>query len=460
MKGYRIIWVAIFLSFFIACSDALDEPGDEDNDEVIVEDSIINTAGEPNIIFILLDDVSADEFNFYDGPGINTPTLDKMAKNGVVVKTAYSQPICGPSRATLITGKYAHKNGHFGNENIPTTSIYDSHYTIGRAMQDVGYKTGWFGKQHIDRKYNPDQTGFDYYFIYKFWDGYDGPDQLRPGQNKSVRTGMYGTEWYWHPGVLANGVGVPSTEDDFGPDMELDSLLSFVEVNAEKPYFVYWPTNLPHSQYNTEDNIWEKPETPVYDTDGNMTGERNPGTMETNLEFADFAIGKLLDKLEETNQLDNTVIFVMGDNGTAPSDKGKPQLDIAIQVPLVIYGPGVLKPTGMSDVLIDLTDFMPTFVQLAGGSPEDLEGIDGKSFADYLIGNEFESREWISAQLNEWRWMRTREWLLDGRGDLYFCGDEFNQSNFELVRSSDERYEANKAKLQKLLDDNIPPFTN
>src|SRR6056297_3231025 len=109
----------------------------------------------PNIIFILLDDVSAVEFNFYNGPGIHTPTIDLMARDGTVFKTAWSQPLCGPSRATLLTGKYAYKNHHYSNTVRPNTSIHKTHYTLGTAMKDAGYRTGWFGKQHIDRHMDP-----------------------------------------------------------------------------------------------------------------------------------------------------------------------------------------------------------------------------------------------------------------------------------------------------------------
>lgn len=447
MKFMKYVALAIGLVFISAHS----VENQWENDE-----SDTPNGDRPNIILIFLDDVSATEFNFYNGPGINTPTLDMMASQGVTIKTAYSQALCGPSRAALITGKYAHQNGHYGNSTIPSSSMYNVHYTLGNVMKDAGYKTAWFGKQHIDRSFNPSDLGYDYYVINKYWDGYDGPDQLRPEQDQTNRTGMYGIEWYWHPGILANGQGVPTTPNDFGPDIELDSLLSFVEQSGNCPYFIYWPTNLPHSQYNTEDNIWERPETPVYDASGNMTGARNPGTMQSNLEFVDFAVEKLIDKLTAEQQMDNTIILIMGDNGTAPTGKGKTESEIALHVPLVIYGPGLIQPSGYSDVLIDLTDFMPTFLDLAGGSVDNLQSVDGESFAPYLLGNPFVGREWISAQLDEARWLRTREWLLDGNGDLWFCGTEYDERNYQLVTPSDSLYASKKAELQLILDQNIP----
>ncbi|MBE0655154.1 MAG: sulfatase-like hydrolase/transferase, partial [Bacteroidales bacterium] len=417
-------------------------------------DRIESPAEAPNIICIMVDDVSAIEFNFYNGPGINTPEIDKMAKDGVGIATAYSQPLCGPTRATLLTGKYAHKNGHYSNGVSPKTSIHTTHYTLGKAMRDAGYSTAWFGKQHIDRFMNPSDFGFDYYLVAKYWEGYDGPDQ---GRERPVRTGMYGAKWFWHPGLVANGTGIPTTPDDFGPKIELDSLLSFISSDKGKPFFVYWPTNLPHHEFDPETQTWVRPEIPEFDENGKWTGNRIAASMQSNLEFIDYAIGKILKKLEENDELDNTILFFMGDNGTAGYGKGKPESEIALHVPFLVYGPGLLKPKGMSDVLVDFTDVLPTFIDLAGFSTEQTADMDGHSFAPYLRGEPFTPRQWISAQLDAARWIRTREWLLDGKGQLWHCGSESDERKFNnLSNSSLEEHLLKKKELQDLMDANIP----
>jgi len=413
---------------------------------------------KPNIILILLDDVSAREFSFYGGSGINTPTIDKMANDGVVFKTAWSQPTCGPTRAMLLTGKYAHKNGHYSNYNLPSTSLHDTHYTLGNAMKDAGYRTGFFGKQHIDREKNPDEFGFDRYTICKYWDGYDGPSQGRG--SKDDRAGnMYGAMWYWHPAIFSDGKGVPTTPADFGPQIELDSLVSFVGEDAKEPFFAYWPTNLPHHEYAPADDRWYRPDVPAIDEAGNMTGGKIAGSLASNIEYMDFAIQKLLKKLEEANKLDETILFVIGDNGSASYGKGKTTSELALHVPFMAYGPGKIEPRGMSDILVDMTDIFPTFLDLAKANEPKISKVDGKSFAPYLYDEPFQARQWISAQQDSARWLRTPEWLLDGDGVLWYCGDEFDESKFEKVVSMSLEVNANKrAELQELLDQNIPKF--
>jgi len=409
----------------------------------------------PNIICILLDDISAIEFNVYNGPGINTPVIDKIAKDGVIFGTAWSQPLCGPSRATLLTGKYAHKNLHYSNSVFPETSIFSSHYTLGKAMKDAGYNTAWFGKQHIDRHLNPSDFGFDYYVVAKYWDGYDGPAQgLEPVS--TGRKGMYGAQWYRHPGLVANGKGIPTGTDDFGPKIELDSILAYIGNKTDKPFFIHWPTNLPHHEYVGATKSWERPDIPEFDKSGKWTGRRIEGSMKSNIEYIDFALGKIMDKLKETNEIDNTIIFIMGDNGTAGYGKGKPESEIAVHVPFIVYGPKIIKVKGMSDVLTDISDFLPTFIDLAGFKTKQTKEMDGHSLAPYLLGKGFHPRQWISAQLDSARWLRTREWLLDGKGDLWYCGKEFDERKFINMSKSEDREAINKRKeLQKLLDENI-----
>jgi arylsulfatase A-like enzyme len=268
---------------------------------------------------------------------------------------------------------------------------------------------------------------------------------------------MYGAQWYWHPGLIANGKGIPTGSDDFGPKIELDSLLSFVGRKSEKPLFVYWPTNLPHHEYQGNIKSWVRPDVPEFDKNGKVTGKRIKGTMQSNLEFVDFAMGKIVDKLIAMNELDNTIFFLMGDNGTAGYGKGKPESEIAIHVPFMVWGPKLLKVKGRSDVMVDFTDLLPTFIDLAGFKTDHRLDMDGHSFASYLLGEKFKPREWISAQLDSARWIRTREWLLDGKGELWYCGKEFDERKFINLSQSNKKEDLKKKKeMQKLMNENIP----
>ncbi len=131
--------------------------------------------------------------------------------------------------------------------------------------------------------------------------------------------------------------------------------------------------------------------------------------------------------------------------------------EIALHVPFVAYSPKLIKPQGMSDVLVDVTDFVPTFLELADYQSNQTAFMHGQSFASYLLGEPFEPRGWISAQYDSARWIRTREWLLDGDGALWYCGDQYDERNFEKITDlSSEKYALKKQELQTLLDENIP----
>lgn len=237
----------------------------------------------------------------------------------------------------------------------------------------------------------------------------------------------------------------------------MDSLLSFIDRKSDKPFFVYWPTNLPHHEYDQEEDIWVRPDVPEYDSDGKMTGGRIKGSMKSNIEYIDNKLQEITDKLSASGQLDNTIIFLLGDNGTAGYGKGKTESEIALHVPFVAYSPKLIKPRGMSDILVDVTDFVPTFLNLSGYESDQISSMDGQSFALYLKGEPFQSRGWISAQYDSARWIRTQEWLLDGDGELWYCGDQYDERKFEKITDLTlEKYALKKQELQALLDENIP----
>lgn len=430
------------------------EEGDCDpiySEETYVE--VVDAARPRNLILIMVDDVSAKELSCYGGSGIVTPHIDLMASRGLMFETAYALPVCGPTRACLHTGKYAHSTLHYGNSVIPSHSLFSRHHTLGQAMKDAGYRTAWFGKQHIDNGSTlPGEIGYDQYMVNTYSEGYDGTWQERG----SPTSGMYSVQWYWHPGYVCKGAGIPTGPEDFGPLMELDSILSFISTNAEDPMFIYWPTNLPHHQYSTAEG-WTRPEVPEFDAEGMPTGKRIAGSMKSNLEFMDHSIGQILDRLKEEDILEHSLLFFVGDNGTAGYGKGLLNNEVGPRVPFIVYGPGTLRERGSSQVLVDFTDLMPTLVELAGGECNPLSPPDGHSFAPYLLGNDFEPRSWISSQLNEARWLRTREWLLDGEGHFWYCGrDADEQQHQDVTFENNPEFIMKRRELEALLNQHIP----
>lgn len=393
---------------------------------------------KPNIIIALLDDVSAKEFSFYNrGSTLNTPTLDRMARDGVKFQTAWAMPVCGPSRVALMTGRYATRTGHYDNGFFPARDYWLDHQPLGRLMRQAGYATGMFGKSHFSDDPKRD-LGFDEYAIYRRWPGYDGPAQ-EPGATR----GLYAMQYYWHPGIIQNGRGLSTSAVDFGPDLEGRLVAEFISRSRDRPYFLYWPFNLPHAERNSEVPVgqpgWFRyPEVPELNAQGQPTGRRRPRSLANCLEYADHLIGQLWAQVEASGQANNTVLIVMGDNGTAGYGKNRLESEVAPRVPLIVYGPGVIKRSGPTDVLADITDIFPTVLDLSGGKVAPGYEIDGHTFAPLLRGEEFSGREYVHCFLGSARWVRDRQWLRDGRGTLWFCGDHRDETKGYEDRSASE----------------------
>jgi arylsulfatase A len=211
-------------------------------------------------------------------------------------------------------------------------------------------------------------------------------------------------------------------------DFLFDYLHDFTAEKSEDPWFVYMPLNLPHSVRNPDNpDKWGPPWVPVLDENWQKTGEMVQNDFEACIRYMDYKIGKFIDHLKTTGQLENTIIMYAGDNGTNSYGKSNPDTEKGPRVPFVVYAPGYVKPMGASDELIDLTDVIPTCVELAGGTLPAGDVFDGHSFAPLIMGQPFTGRDWIFTQWYGCRWLRTKQWLIDGRGKFYDCGNERNE---------------------------------
>jgi arylsulfatase A len=384
-------------------------------------------AGKPNIIFILADDVSARDLSCYGGP-VQMPVLDRLARQGVQFNNAWSAPLCGPSRAMLHTGKYPHHQGYYENAVSPSLAFYDDprHLPLLRMAKTAGYVTGMFGKMHFGN--DPRKYGADVHCVLRYWKGFDGPSYAPSGG----REGMYGVSWYWHPGEILNGVGLPTTADDFGPDIELQQLLKFIEANKERPFMAYWPSNLPHMERNpkTGYRTFAYTAVPELDANGVRTGRKVAGSLAATMGYLDFLIGRVQGRLQQLGLAENTVVIFAADNGTANGDKGSYERDYALRVPFVVSG-GPVKPRGPSAPLVDFTDIWPTVAELAGYKGG--LNTDGHSFAPYLLGQPFTPRTTIQMAMNNARWLRDQDWLLDGRGHFFDLRGVTKQADYKDV---------------------------
>ena len=376
----------------------------------------------PNIVFILADDLGTEVLGCYGGTTYNTPNIDALAASGLKFNHCYSAPLCSPSRVKLLTGRYGFRTGQEWG-TIPINEI-----TFGHLLKDAGYKTALAGKwQLILLKEDPkhvEKMGFEESSVYGW---HEGPR-------------------YYEPYIYENGEIRMDVKDKYGPDVYSDYLIDFIKQNKEVPFLAYFPMSLPH---DISDDLTIPP---PFGSKGRYESYKE------NVEYVDLLVGKLIQTLDELGIREKTLIIFSGDNGTpnryitkfengeyirepvyskigdslVRGGKGA-MTDAGTHVPLIANWKGITPKGQENNDLIDFSDFMPTFVELAGGLlPED-RTIDGHSFVQQIRGEKGESREWV---YQEWKgkiWIRTKEWKLYGNGDLYdMVNDPYEKSPVDV----------------------------
>ncbi|MDT8391388.1 MAG: sulfatase-like hydrolase/transferase [Lentisphaeria bacterium] len=396
----------------------------------------------PNIIFILSDDISPKDYALYGGKTAS-PVLERMGRNGVFFKTAWATPRCIPTRATLLTGKYPFRTKVYENQVYPRgkdnwIKPVGQRFpnTLGSLMTANGYRTAFIGKI---------QTGDVKSYGFERW--------------CTVNHGHIFDMSFSDNNVDGKQV---VREDTHSTDSLFDYLHDFTAEKSQSPWFVYMPLNLPHWVRNPDNpDKWGPPLVPELDANWQKTGRLVQNDFGACIRYIDYKIGGFINHLEATGQLQNTVIMYAGDNGSTGYGKSNPDSEVGPRVPFVVYAPGMLKSTGASDELIDFTDVLPTCVELAGGTLPEEDIFDGHSFAPLILGKPFDGREWIFSQWYGCRWLRTKRWLIDGRGRFYDCGDNRNEwgegAYQDVTQSKDANVIAARKRLEKILEKRPAP---
>ena len=420
-------------------------------------------ARKPNVILIMADDLGYEAIGAYGGTSYRTPNLDHLASTGIRFDHAYSQPLCTPTRVQLMTGKY-------NNRNWKAFGVLDpNERTFGHMMREAGYATCISGKWQL-YSYNPpdfepewrgkgmrpEQSGFDEYFLW----------HAGHTEDKGSR--------YADPVILANGKYVEDTKGKYGPDLYTDYILDFIERNAAKPFFVYYPMALTHGPFNPT------PLSPVWET-----GDRLASDMKyfaDMVEYMDLLVGRIVAKLNELNLRERTLIIFFSDNGTpkgieskmgdrvVAGGKGLPT-DAGTHVPLIVNWQGTTPPGMVLDDLVDSTDFYPTLAELAGVNLAAEGLLDGRSILPRLRGERGNPREWVFVHHDPRpghskkgfvleRWARDRRFKLYEDGRLYDIAADVLETSPMKPGEGGPDAEAARARLRKVLDEMPNPGPN
>ncbi|MCZ6665782.1 MAG: sulfatase-like hydrolase/transferase [Gammaproteobacteria bacterium] len=341
----------------------------------------------PNILFIMVDDLGPEWVSAYGAEEIETPNIDALAAGGMLFENVYSMPQCTPTRVTLLTGQYPWRHGWINHWDVPRWGrgchFDPNHYTtFARILREAGYATAIAGKWQInDFRVQPEvlvEHGFDEYCM---WTGYES------GNPASA-------ERYWDP-YLHTKEGSRTYEGQFSEDVFTDFLIDFMRRNRERPMMMYYPMCLTHGPMTT---------TPLEpNAEGRMARHK------AMVRYTDHLLGKLTGALDELGLRENTIIFWTTDNGSVGGITGtmngrrvrggKGRLSEAgVRQPFIVNAPGLVPAGTRTEALTDFTDLLPTLADLAGAPlPEGL-AVDGRSFADVILGKSDDGpRDWILA---------------------------------------------------------------
>lgn len=359
----------------------------------------------PNVILILADDLGFETIGANGGTSYKTPTLDKLAATGVRFEHCYVQPLCTPTRAQLMTGKYNVRNYVNFGELDPRA------VTFGNLFKEAGYSTCMTGKWQLGRDSGlPKKFGFDEYCLWQH--------TRRPPR-------------YANPGLEINGVEKDFSSGEYGPDLVNDYALDFISRHKDNPFFLYYPMMLTHSPYQpTPDSAaWD----PRAMGEGVNREEQHFGDM---VAYMDKLIGKLVAHLDQLGLRENTLVLFVGDNGTGAGTRsmmgervvigGKGSTTVAgMHVPLIANWPGQIAAGKDCSDLVDSTDFLPTICQAAGVTIRADLQIDGKSFLPQLRGEKGTPRKWIYSWYSP-RGEGLREFAFNQRHKLYRGGEFYD----------------------------------
>lgn len=365
-----------------------------------------------NVVFFLVDDLGWTDVAFNKSSFYETPNVDRIAQSGMFFTSGYAScPVCSPTRASIMTGKYPSRLGittyiNPAGGNQPekwkrNTLLLPAKYvdkmaheeiTLAEAFRESGYATFFAGKWHLG--------------VEGFWPENQGFDINRGGIE---RGGPYGGKKYFSP--YGNPRLTDGPDGEHLPDRLATETCQFIEVNKDKPFFAYLSFYSVHTPLISREDLKKKYQEKwaAKDFEGEIWGQEGARKLRKvqqhavyagMVEAMDQAVGKVLDKLDELNLTDNTAIVFMSDNGGLSTSEGHPTSNLplragkgwiyegGIRVPFVIAWPGKTRPKSNCDVPVTSTDFYPTLLAMAGIDEKPKQHVDGKNLVPLLLEKE------------------------------------------------------------------------
>lgn len=366
------------------------------------------TLQSPNIIYILVDDMGYGDLSCYGQKILTTPNIDQLASEGMMFTQHYSgSTVCGPSRASLLTGKHTGHTSVRGNQP-PGQLLHPEETTIAEALKRAGYTTGLVGKWGVGHPPPPDdpkRNGFDHAYGYiNMWHAHNFyPEFLYLNGEKKPLTGNvtdrsldYSKN---HPNGMPEGTGVAKEKVTYTLDEFNTDALSFIEANKDTSFFLYLALNVPHANNEAGYYLGDGMEVPSYGQYEDKDWPQQEKGFAAMMDIIDGIVGNAMRKLKSSGIDENTLVIFTSDNG--PHQEGGHKADFfdsngplrgkkrdlyegGVRMPMLARWPGKIAAGSASDHISAFWDVLPTFCEVASTNiPQD---IDGKSFLPTLLG--------------------------------------------------------------------------
>jgi N-acetylglucosamine-6-sulfatase len=395
-----------------------------------------------NVLFILTDDQRYDAFGFLRGQSfLETPNLDSLARNGVYLPNAFvTTALCSPSRASILTGMYAHRHRVIDNDSpLPGNLVYFPQY-----LQRAGYETAFIGKWHMGGHIDNPQPGFNY------WVSFKGQGSYLPNKD----------------GFNVNGKQVP--QRGYITDELTNYALDWIRSRTgDKPFMLYLSHKAVHAEFipaerhhgRFQDQTFVPPKTmdqvnvqgaPMWVQNQRNSWHGVDFPYHSNLNIAEYykryaetllavdeGVGRITDLLKEKGWLDSTLIIFMGDNGFAFGEHGlidkRTAYDESMRVPMVMQCPELFRGSSVVRPVVANIDIAPTILEAAGLKAPDY--MDGRSFLALAQGKPVRWRDFL---LYEYYW----EWAFPQTPTMFALrGEQYKYIHYYGLWDLNELYD-------------------
>ena len=370
----------------------------------------------PNVILILTDDQGWGDLSINGNTNLSTPNIDRLAETGAMFDRFYVNPVCSPTRAEILTGRYHVRGGVYstsaGGERLDLDETL-----ISEILKDAEYSTAAYGKWHngMQAPYHPNTRGFDDF--YGFCSGH---------------WGSYFSPMLEHNGELVTG-------DGFLIDDLTNHGLDFIEKNKDQPFFLYLPFNTPHAPMQVPDEWWNK----FKDKELDML-HRDPEKEDIDftraalamVENIDWNVGRVVEKLEAMSLRENTLVIYLSDNGpnswrwngNMKGRKGSTD-EGGVRSPLIMNWPGTIQAGKVVKEIGASIDLLPTLVDISNTNYQSEKPLDGVSLAPLLFEDKpaWEDRL-IFSYWNKKLSVRNQKYRLGNEGMLFDMEEDPGQN--------------------------------